>query len=167
MPVFVSHAAADRGAVKDIVEILSEGQIDVWYDQDLHVGDVWWTEILRRIRQCQVFIFVVSEASVRSKPCLAELQYAKDLNRFILPIEVQKLGNRAVNPVSDIQTIPLMRITRPSAVRLVAAAVQGQVESHALPAPLPQEPAIPYAYLQELLVRIQNSNLGPDEQLAT
>lgn len=69
----------------DIVSILAEAKFDVWYDSELSGGEVWWEQILLDIRKIEAFVFLVSEASIRSVPCLSELKHARSLERPIVP----------------------------------------------------------------------------------
>ncbi len=50
----------------------------VWLDEELSGGQVWWDEILAKIRECEALLFLVSPSSVESEACLLELHYAGD-----------------------------------------------------------------------------------------
>ena len=43
-----------------------------WFDQDLGGGHAWWDEILRRIREYDLFVFVLTPASLESTACVRE-----------------------------------------------------------------------------------------------
>ena len=77
----------------------------MWYDQEIRGGDPWWQDILRRIREFDVFLFVLSKNSLASKPCLTELSYARALGLPVLPVQVGSVGNLRLTPVADIQVI--------------------------------------------------------------
>ena len=79
MTVFVSYSSRDRDAVKSLTQDLQDADEQVWMDQRLAGGDAWWRAILEQIRGCDVFIFALSQNSIDSKPCQAELQYAQAL----------------------------------------------------------------------------------------
>ena len=83
MTVFVSYSSRDRDAVQNLTHDLHDADEQVWMDQRLAGGDAWWRAILEQIRDCDVFIFALSQNSIQSKPCQAELQYAQALG---LPI---------------------------------------------------------------------------------
>ena len=85
MKFFISYSRSVQDTVKEIVASLRNGQDDVWWDRDLRAGQDWWSAILEHIEECDVFIFIVSEKSVQSPYCLAELQYALSRNRLVLP----------------------------------------------------------------------------------
>jgi hypothetical protein len=86
--VFVSYSSRDRDAVKSLTQDLQDADEQVWMDQRLAGGEAWWRAILEQIRGCDVFIFALSQSSIDSKPCQAELQYAQALGLPILPVQV-------------------------------------------------------------------------------
>lgn len=57
-----------EGFVRDLEEM---GQ-NVWFDHDLSGGQVWWDQILDRIRQCELFVFLLSSTSLDSTGCQSE-----------------------------------------------------------------------------------------------
>ncbi len=123
---------------------------DVWLDEQLSGGQLWWDEILGHIRTCDAFLFLVSPASVASEACLAELGYAQDLGRTVIPIELESmnpallpsaLGQHQLVSYSEGSRAELMALSRalgrladgPAIARPAAgaAAVAGRVLQHA------------------------------------
>src|ERR1700722_7595030 len=63
--VFLSYAKEDAEAVKLIAEALRAAGIETWFDQDeLQGGDAWDFAIRRQIRECSLFIPVVSRSAL-------------------------------------------------------------------------------------------------------
>ncbi|MGH9642042.1 MAG: TIR domain-containing protein, partial [Terriglobales bacterium] len=59
--VFLSYASQDAEAAKRICDALRAAWIEVWFDQsDLRGGDVWDQKIRRQVRDCALFIPVIS-----------------------------------------------------------------------------------------------------------
>jgi TolB-like protein/Flp pilus assembly protein TadD len=59
--VFLSYASQDAEAARRICEALRAAGIEVWFDQsELRGGDVWDQKIRRQIRDCALFIPVIS-----------------------------------------------------------------------------------------------------------
>ena len=59
--VFLSYASQDAGAAQKLAEALRAGGIEVFLDQsELRGGDVWDQKIRREIRDCALFIPVIS-----------------------------------------------------------------------------------------------------------
>ncbi len=59
--VFLSYASQDAEAAKRICEALRRGGIEVWLDQsELRGGDAWDQRIRQQIRECALFIPIIS-----------------------------------------------------------------------------------------------------------
>ena len=59
--VFLSYASQDAEAAKRICEALRAAGIEVWFDQsELRGGDAWDQSIRRQIKNCALFVPVVS-----------------------------------------------------------------------------------------------------------
>ena len=87
----------DESAVKVLEQGLQAAQRNTWLDQALGGGDSWWNAILAQIRDAAVFIFAISDDSLKSKPCRSELDYAKALGIPIVPCagwQSRKLSHR-------------------------------------------------------------------------
>lgn len=66
--VFVSYAREDTAAARRISEALRSHGIEVWFDQnELRGGDAWDAKIRRQIRECALFMPVIS-AQTQERP---------------------------------------------------------------------------------------------------
>ncbi len=66
--VFLSYASQDTAAAKQICDALRQTGVEVWFDQDeLRGGDAWDRNIRRQIRECALFMPVIS-ASTQARP---------------------------------------------------------------------------------------------------
>jgi hypothetical protein len=92
MKFFFSYSRSVKQDVGKIIELFRASQHDVWWDADIPELADWWSTILDNIESCDVFVFVVSEKSVESPYCLAELDYATKRNRPILPFLVDDIA---------------------------------------------------------------------------
>ena len=99
MKIFVSYSRSVKTEVGKIIDLLSTIGHEVWWDGDIPLMADWWATILDKIEWCQVFIFVVSEKSVQSDYCLAELKYATERNRPILPFVMDDHTKYFIPPV--------------------------------------------------------------------
>ncbi|MBZ0280687.1 MAG: TIR domain-containing protein [Anaerolineae bacterium] len=106
--IFISYSRIDRNFVDDFVPLLREvyGKNDVWVDDELHGGQVWWDEILRQIANCDVFIYLLSNESLESSYCQAEYQEALRLNKLILPVQIRS-RTRIPPELSKVQFVDL------------------------------------------------------------
>jgi TolB-like protein len=63
--VFLSYASQDTAAAQRICEALRAAGIEVWFDQsELRGGDVWDQKIRRQIRDCALFVPIISANTV-------------------------------------------------------------------------------------------------------
>lgn len=88
MRLFISYARFDSSYCVQIAEILDIHE--VWYDQRMYAGEDWWNEILRRLDQCQGFVFLLSPHALASEYCLKEFEIARKLNKFIFPVLIRE-----------------------------------------------------------------------------
>ncbi len=59
--IFLSYASQDAEAARHIVDTLRSAGIEVWFDQsELRGGDAWDRQISKQIRECALFIALVS-----------------------------------------------------------------------------------------------------------
>ena len=99
MRFFISYSRSVKTDVSRIVDLLQAKGHEVWWDADIPPGQAWWATILDKIEWCEIFVFVVSEKSVQSPYCLAELKYATDRNRPILPFIIDPPASYPIPPV--------------------------------------------------------------------
>jgi len=65
--VFLSYASQDAEAAKRICEALRQAGVEVWFDQsELRGGDAWDQKIRRQIKECALFVPIIS-ASTQSR----------------------------------------------------------------------------------------------------
>src|SRR5437762_2800486 len=59
--VFLSYAREDTDAARRIAEALRGFGVEVWFDQsELRGGDTWDAKIKTQIRECRLFLAVIS-----------------------------------------------------------------------------------------------------------
>lgn len=92
--LFISYRSSDHREVDYIAEQLcslkhNEGvaKFKIWQDKyDLKGGKSWWDGIIDAIIDCEMFVFHLSPDYLASKVCMAELDYAIERGRPIIPI---------------------------------------------------------------------------------
>jgi hypothetical protein len=164
MAVFISYSSRDRALLDGLMVALRQAHVPVWLDEELGGGETWWRQILEQIRACEVFIVAVSDHSFDSKPCQAELRYARALGKPILPVQVGSVRSMRVNPLAQMQMIDYQRPSIQTGIQLISAVHARQAALAPLPDPLPDEPAVPFAYLMRLASTIAGPQLSPQEQ---
>ena len=163
--VFISYARDDRARVEALAERLRRLVDGVWFDSQLHGGEDWWTGILQRIRECDIFLAVVSPSSLDSEACRIEREYAAAVHRTILPVALS-----AVPPAlpSDVATLQIVDFSKPGEQSLadLARALLAAPDAESLPDPLPPDPDAPLSYLTDLVDLVTSSReLTKSEQM--
>ena len=92
LKVFVSYSRKDADAASHLIDDLNRMGHNCWHDQDAHGGQRWWDEICRNIRESPLFLQIVTEHSLASVACVAELSYADDLGKEIFPVDIGDVG---------------------------------------------------------------------------
>lgn len=164
MSLFVSYSSRDRHALDDVLSALKRAREEVWFDEELGGGEVWWRMILERIRDCEVFLFAMSANSLQSKPCQAELRYAQALGKPILPVQIGAIESMRVTPLAGVEAIDYQSPTIDTGIRLITAVRDARERNAPLPDPLPDEPPVPFAYLMRLATTIAGPDLSPRDQ---
>ena len=163
MTVFVSYSSRDEAAVQKLISAFRLADEQVWWDEELGGGESWWRMILEKIRGCEVFVFALSQHSLGSKSCQAELGYAQDLGKPILPVQIGSVESMRLSPFAATHVIDYRHPSVDTGIRLIADVRRTRRQS--LPDPLPPEPPMPYAYLMRLKSDVTDPELIPQKQL--
>ncbi|HEY9377179.1 MAG TPA: toll/interleukin-1 receptor domain-containing protein [Jiangellaceae bacterium] len=166
LSVFESYSRTDEVLAAQIAADLSEIGLDVWRDQRLSGGQEWWDTILRSIRSADVVVFVVSDNSLESVPCIRELGYAEALGKRVLPVRIDRTTSPKVAPrvLASKEWVDYDSADRSSMLRLMRA-VNDLSPAGPLPDPLPEEPDVPLSYTTNLAALVhQVEDLTPADQ---
>ncbi len=166
MSLFVSYSRDDETVVKQLVRGLESAQLAPWVDEALRGGDSWWSTILERIRSATVFVFALSDTSLASEPCRAELGYAEALGLPVLPVKVGPVSTYRVSTIFTVQLVNYDPKDASTAFEVISSVNRTTARRRDLPSPLPPEPPIPFAYLMAIGQQIQAGDLHPRDQLA-
>jgi len=103
--VFLSYASQDAEAAKRICEALRSAGVEVWFDQsELVGGDAWDAKIRKQIRECALFVPVISantnarmEGYFRREWRLAvdRMHDMDDGHPFLLPVVIDDTSDAA------------------------------------------------------------------------
>jgi TolB-like protein/tetratricopeptide (TPR) repeat protein len=102
--VFLSYASEDAQAAQRICEALRAASIEVWFDQsELRGGDIWDQRIRREIRDCALFIPIVSQHTQERlegyfrrewKLAIERTHDMAEQKHFLVPVVVDRTGDR-------------------------------------------------------------------------
>ncbi|MEX5716963.1 TIR domain-containing protein [Geodermatophilus maliterrae] len=163
MKIVISYAREDRAVVDELVETLRLLGHDPWTDAGAHSGGRWWDEIVERIQQCDLLLAVTSPASLASKACTLERQYALASDRLFLPVLVAQVNMQGLpSEFAQIHFFDYTVRNSSSTGRLFRAL--GQLPPpRPLPHPPPPPPPPPLSYLNLIADRV--GALVPDPYL--
>jgi TIR domain len=157
--VFISYNRESKKIATTLVaDIEALGHV-AWFDQEISGGRTWWDQILSKVRECDVFIFILDPQSLASAACKREYGYAADLGKSILPVLVSDQVSPDLLPpaLSRIQFVDYRVADREAGFRL-ARALATISTSPPLPDPLPPPPEAPISYLGSLMERVESSS---------
>jgi hypothetical protein len=160
--VFVSYAREDTARAGELVRRLSRLGHQVWSDDALRGGQSWWDEILAQIAGCDVFLAMVSPASLNSVACQRERQYAHDLGKPILPVAVERMTQAMPRELSLRQVVDYSSPGEDAAYALFGALKA--LPPPPPPEPLPPPPAVPLSYLTDLHEQLETPELTRAQQ---
>jgi len=87
MQIFISYPRVLQRFCEMLRDLLEAH--DVWMDHRLYAGQQWWPEIVRQIIARPCFIYLLSEASLKSFYCSEELRIARKHQKLIIPIKCE------------------------------------------------------------------------------
>jgi TolB-like protein len=148
--VFLSYASQDAAAAARISSALRAAGVEVWFDQgELRGGDLWDQDIRQRIRDCQLFIPVISSATQARSEGYFRLEWKLAVDRshlmatdqrFIVPVVIDDYAPTAARVPERFHDYQWTQLPAgeptPQFVQLVAALTMGR-EEHPLGAGQP------------------------------
>jgi hypothetical protein len=164
--LFISYARHDVDAVRTLARDVRDFEYDVWFDQEIAGGQRWWDDILRRVRECDVFLFAVSHDSLNSEACMAEFNYALALGKPVLPVLMAD-NVRASQLPSRLGAIQFINCAHQDkeACKSLIKAIRHLPRPGDLPSPLPDPPSVPVSYFMPLREQVcSREQLSLDQQ---
>lgn len=155
--VFLSYSRKNQVQARTLAEDIAALGHEVWMDQELSGGQVWWAQILEQMRACDVFLCTLAPDSLESEACRRELAYAVALGKPILPAMIADGVSPHLLPpqLASLQIIDHRASDRKSVLQL-ARALGNLPATPPLPNPLPAPPQAPLSYLGTLTERIDS-----------
>ena len=85
--IFISYAHRDKDRVLPFIAALQQ-YYNVWFDEGIHYGEEWEDEIIMHLKGCEIFVYMITPASLESSNCKDEIRTARDLNKKFINIMV-------------------------------------------------------------------------------
>ena len=102
--VFLSYASQDADAARRIADALRAAGVEVWFDQsELVGGDAWDQKIRKQIRECALFIPILSKTTQGRREAYFRLEWKLADERthlmakgtpFLLPVTIDETNDR-------------------------------------------------------------------------
>lgn len=91
--VFLSYTLSDKALAEKLTRKLEEAGQSVWIDvEDIRYADNWKDAVWPALERAKAVLFVTSAASLASRNCLEELDYAAELGKRIIPIIAERVS---------------------------------------------------------------------------
>lgn len=85
--IFISYARRDLAFVTQLHQELTKRGVSAWFDKEnIQVADQWTASIVEGIRDCKVFLLVLSPDSTASKNIRKEVDLAQRYDKRIVPL---------------------------------------------------------------------------------
>jgi formylglycine-generating enzyme required for sulfatase activity len=93
--IFISYSRADKLFISELLPLLNEvyPNYEIFYDRHITGGNDWWQTILDAIASSKLFIYLISNESLESEYCQAEMREALRLQKPIVPVIVRPKTN--------------------------------------------------------------------------
>lgn len=165
--VFISYRSIERDEVQKLADAIEKLGHDVWFDKKLTGGHIWWEQILEQIRNADVIVFALSPAAIVSEPCKRERQYALDLGKNLIPVQIKDGINFKLLP-SSIGQRQVVNYVNPdvNAALDLANAFNSLPEPQPLPVHLPAPPPVPLPAFAEIQDELEQSSIPLNRQEA-
>lgn len=167
MKIMISYYSKERPIIQNLARAIETMGFEVWFDEELVGGELWWTKILKVIRDADVVIAALSANALASYPCRLEREYARNLNKTLLPLQIAENFSYQHLPFY-IQERQILKYLTYSKHELDALQISLSTApmGRALPNPLPAEPPVPIKEVVKLKDALDAMKLGDvDEQL--
>ena len=87
--VFISYSHRDSDRVLEIISVLNDRKLRLWYDEGIPAGSDWPKNIELHMRGCAAVLFFVSETALASPNCFSEIKTAAALKKPILLVPLE------------------------------------------------------------------------------
>ena len=86
--VFVSYSRKDTNEAQALCGALKSNGVSYWIDESIHGSANFLTEIVSRIKECRVVVFIASANSAASEWTQKEILYALKHKKEIIPYKI-------------------------------------------------------------------------------
>jgi WD40 repeat protein len=90
--LFISYSRKDIDTARKLTQSFHDQGLDFWIDWEGIPPTVdWWKEIAKGIEEADIFLFLISPDSARSKVCGQEIEHAQKNGKRLIPVVVHDI----------------------------------------------------------------------------
>ncbi|HET9905667.1 MAG TPA: TIR domain-containing protein [Anaerolineales bacterium] len=90
--LFISYSRRDIDAARRLTDAFKGQELDFWIDWEGIPPTVdWWKEIEKGIEEADIFLFLISPDSTKSKICRQEIDHAIKNGKRLIPVVVREI----------------------------------------------------------------------------
>jgi TIR domain len=138
--IFVSHASADAALALNVCDGLESRGVRCWIaPRDVQPDGTYGTEIMKGLRECEVFLILLSGAAADSQQVEREAERASHYKKRIIPLTLGETdpGPRLEYYIAGRQRFPCSSPPSERLLDTLAEAVRGATVAHPAPEPPP------------------------------
>jgi len=174
--VFLSYASQDADAASEICAALRGLGVEVWFDKNaLRGGDAWDAAIRRQIRECALFVPVISASTQARLEGYFRLEWKLAADRsyqmaddraFLLPVTIDATFQVNARVPERFREVQWTRVSDPAAREAFARHVQRLLSSAPSPGPIVRAAAteIPVRHVPPSIAVLPFVNRSSDAQ---
>lgn len=158
--IFLSYATEDSAEAARLAAALRSAGVDVWFDQnELRGGDAWDHAIRRQIRECALFVPLISAQTAGRREGYFRLEWALADARsqmmardrpFIVPVCLDRTPESGTDVPDSFQRVQWMRLNGGQRLQECCARLQQLLGAAAPP---PADPAAPASKVATPMLR--------------
>lgn len=174
MKFFISYSSTYRAVIAELEKDLEAIGYDVWFDQELEGGQLWWDEICKNIRSCDLFLLCLSPEMLASEPCRLEYTFAHELGKPIFPLVVNEIETHGLPDIlSHTQFEDFTEPRSKAKERKLNHAIYNAVETirskraangDSVRVPDVENPPVPYVSLEAIRESLEQDEVDPITQ---
>lgn len=85
--IFISYSQVDREFICQLRRALAKQGEEVWIDWEaVPISPSWWNDIQKGISKADNVVMILTPNSMASPICLLQIEYARQLKKFIIPV---------------------------------------------------------------------------------
>lgn len=141
--VFVSYASQDAESARRVCDALRRTGVEVWFDQsELRGGDAWDQKIKKQIRECALFIPIISSNTNARAEGYFRLEWKLAVDRshlmaddapFLVPAVIDDLTDAAARVPDRFREVQWSRLLTADAANAFAGRIRGLLDAPATP----------------------------------